>query len=81
MSINRTPDFKEVLEAIKNNVEFLDADYRVKSGKNSKLLLKKRVTFKNEWSDFESALRKLVVTITKMKIFLVENRKDYINLL
>lgn len=53
----------------------------IKHGKFSTLLTKKpKPTIKTEWKNFDINLRRLVKSISTLKILLIKKRKDYINL-
>ena len=76
--MDRTTEF---FEYIKNSPTVQLVDDKVKDGKYSLLLTKKSYkSSKSDWASFTEGLKKLVKNITRMKYFLLENRKDYINL-
>lgn len=76
--MNRTTEFRQVLSDCSNLST--PSDPRIKSGKYSTLLVKKPKSLKTEWINFNVSLRRLVKTITQMRVFLIQNRKDYINI-
>jgi syntaxin 18 len=76
--MDRTTEF---FGYIKNSQSIELVDDKVKDGKFSLLLAKKaHKTSKSDWSAFTDGLKKLVKNITRMKNFLLANRKDYVNL-
>lgn len=76
--MNRTNEF---FGYIKNSQAIELVDDKVKDAKLSLLLTKKsHKASKNDWAPFTEGLKKLVKNITRMKHFLLDNRKDYVNL-
>lgn len=76
--MNRTNEFRDFLsECITLSIP---TDQRIKPGKYSTLLTKKPKGLKSEWVNFDVNLRRLVKSISQMKLFLIKNRKDYVNL-
>lgn len=78
LTMNRTCEFRQVLSDCTNLS--IPSDPRIKSGKYSSLLVKKPKSLKTEWINFDVGLRRLVKTISQMRVFLIQNRKDYINI-
>lgn len=77
--MDRSREFYDIINQQQNTLD-LPVDSRVKSGKQSLLLVKKPKGNKNDWTSFTDGLRSLVKSITTMRDFLIAKRKDYINL-
>ena len=81
--MNRTEEFHEVLQKVKNKQD-QSLDPKInnsRSSLNRKLLPTRGKQLRTQQStDFAHGVKELVKTITRMKNFLLENRKDYINL-
>lgn len=76
--MNRTPEFVQLVQKVESSPENTADDGKVKAGAFSHLLTKK--VSRGNWNSFTDGIRKLVRSISRMRTFLLANRKDYVNL-
>lgn len=79
MDMNRTQEFRDVL--VKAKDAGVDESAANKAALREKLLPSRAKQSRHEQlQEFATAIRELVRTISKMRKFLLDNRRDYINL-
>lgn len=78
LKMNRTVEFRDVIVVKKSS---LDREaLNEPNGRSNEGPVKKKSWRNEHLADFAKGIKDLVKTISKMKQFLVENRRDYINL-